>query len=154
MRELKLSGKIIPLRFMDRTRTVQDWKCKRSRYWGYEHEGRGLSKTSTSIELFMGITIHDSLAAIAHFQKAGETVPIDAIASTAFKQMFDNLTLGHENDYEAIDYANEQATLTEGLLRGFHKHVWPRLMETYPKIVAIETEMEYPLGEDVDSDGN
>lgn len=37
----------------------------------------------------------------------------------------------------------EQAALIEGMLRGFHKHVWPRQRRDYPEIVAIEQEMIY-----------
>lgn len=143
------SPKIIPMRFIDRSRTVQDWKCERSRYWGYEYRGKGISPATTSIELFMGIALHDALSAIAQFHKDGVEVPIDDIATAAHKQLYENLLLGVEGipGADDIEYATEQAVLTEGLIRGFYLHVWPRLMALYPKIVAIETEMNYEMGD-------
>ena len=135
------------IRLVDRTRTVQDWKCPRARYWGYEYEGRGLAKSSTSLALFTGIVLHDALAAIATFTKEGAEVPIDDIASLAFAQLKDELLKESAGviDKESLDFANEQGTLIEGMIRGFYKHVWPRLMEKTRSIVSIEQEMEFNL---------
>ena len=137
------------IRLIDRTRTVADWKCPRARYWGYEYKGRGIVKASTSLELFTGITIHDSLATIALLTLDDKDVPIDDIAQAAYNQMYAELLPDEGLQIaEAIDYAKEQATLTEGLIRGFYKHVWPRLMDMYPHIICSEEEMEYPLTDD------
>lgn len=133
------------IRLIDRTRTVEDWKCPRSRYLGYELGGRGITKSSQGIELTTGIIVHDCLAAIATFTQAGQTVPIDDIAITAYKDMYVRLT-GANQSAEAVEFAREQGTLIEGMIRGFYKHVWPKLMLKYPKIVKIEAEMEYDLG--------
>lgn len=134
------------IRLLDRTRTVADWKCPRARYWGYEYMGRGITKSATSLELFMGITIHDALAAIA----TAPDLSIDTIAEAAQIQMYEELIriAGETVMPEHVEFAREQAALTEGLIRGFHKHVWPRLMDQYPTIVAVEQEMEYNLYED------
>lgn len=134
------------IRLIDRTRTVQDWKCPRSRYWGYEYQGRGLTKSGTSLELFIGIVTHDAMAAIATLTKEGKEVPIDEIARAAFCQVHEEIirAAGDVVLPETHDFAQEQGTLIEGMLRGFYKHVWPRLMADY-KIVAIEQEMEYNL---------
>lgn len=136
----------IPLRLIDRSRTVADWKCPRSRYWNYEYKGRGLAKESTSLPLFTGITVHDALASIASLHSRGFDVDIDGIADAANAQMKENLLVGYKGVVEsgADEFAKEQGALTEGLIRGFYAHVWPRLMVDY-KIVAVETEMEYEL---------
>lgn len=126
----------------DRSRVVQDWKCPRSRYWGYEFNGRGVRKAATSLELFTGITVHDCLAAIATQQLEGG-VDIDTIASVAFSAMKKQLLEASEGEVGADEFANEQATLTEGMLRGFYRHVWPRLLAEYPVIKFIEKEVEY-----------
>src|SRR3990167_7465798 len=42
------------------------------------------------------------------------------------------------------DVANEQCALAEGLLRGFHRAVWPRICADYPEVVMCEKEMTYP----------
>lgn len=132
------------IRLVDRTRTVTDWKCPRARYWGYEYLGRGVTKSSTSLELFIGTTVHDALAAIA---TGG--IDIDEIARAAFKQVYEEIIVsaGGVIQTDVEDFAKEQGTLAEGMIRGFHKHVWPRLMTQYPKIVAVEREMEYQLAE-------
>lgn len=143
------------IRLIDRTRTVSDWKCPRLRYWNYEYQGRGISKSSTSLPLFMGITIHDSLAAIAMYVKDGSPVPIDNLADLASRQMVENLLSPFEGKHvpqDAREFAREQAALVEGLIRGFYLHLWPKLMLN-ASIVAIEQEMEYSLNEVVDDDG-
>jgi hypothetical protein len=138
----------IPLRLIDRTRTVTDWKCPRARFWGYEYLGRGLSKSGQALELFIGITIHDALAFIAKSTQLGDQIDIDHLANAVHKQVYDELmpTDGVILP-EAVEFAKEQATLNEGMIRGFYKHVWPRLMADY-KIVAVEQEMEYALADD------
>ncbi len=130
---------------------MQDWKCPRSRFLGYELNGRGIVKQGTSLELFIGIVVHDAMAAIATLTKDGQKVPIDAIASAAYQQVHDNIAGASEIVLpETAEFAREQGTLIEGMLRGFYKHVWPRLMAEYPVIVAVEQEMEYKL----DPEGN
>ena len=137
------------IRLIDRTRTVQDWKCKRSRYLGYELGGKGIVKKGTSLELFMGITLHDALAAFAIMHSESGSIDIDTVASTARQQMFENLMAdpGDTMMNEALEFANEQATLVEGILRGFHRHVWPRLMLGH-KIVQVEGENEFNLDQE------
>lgn len=140
-------GKLI--RLIDRTRTVVDWGCKRARYYGYEYNGRGIVKDGSSLDLAIGLVIHDAMAAIATFTQKGEPVPIDHIADAAFRQIYDNITESAQDgviESDIQNFANEQASLTEGLIRGFFKHVWPRLMIDYPHIEAIEQEMTYTLG--------
>lgn len=135
------------IRLIDRTRTVTDWKCERARYWGYEYQGRGIVKHGLSIELFIGIVVHDALAAIGTLHLNEKPIPIDEIASLAFQQVYDELLNKNEGllQGEAEEWAREQGTLAEGLIRGYYKHVWPRLLHMYPHVVCVEQEMEYPL---------
>lgn len=135
------------IRLIDRTRTIADWKCPRSRYWGYEWNGRGIVAAGNSIELFMGITLHDALAAIATLTLNDKVVDIDELANTAHRQMYLELAPEINPGIDDVEYATEQASLVEGLVRGFYKHVWPRLMSKYT-IVCTEEEMEWPLTED------
>lgn len=137
------------IRLIDRSRTVQDWKCPRARYWGYEYEGRGIVKAGNSLELFLGITTHDALAAIAISTQTGSPIEIDTLAQAVYSQVHLELSPkeGEVGLPEQVEFAKEQATLIEGLIRGFYKHVWPALMEKY-KIVAVEQELEYKLDPD------
>jgi PD-(D/E)XK nuclease superfamily protein len=134
------------IRLIDRTRTVADWKCPRARYWGYEWGGRGIVKAGDSLPLFMGITLHDALAAIATLTLNSKDVDIDLLASTANAQMQQEL-LPDDGNPDDVEFAGEQAALVEGLIRGFYKHVWPRLMNQYD-IVCTEEEMEWPLDDE------
>lgn len=137
------------IRLIDRSRTVTDWKCPRARYWGYEYLGRGIRPETTSLALSTGIIIHDAMAAIATYERdkpfSNIDVPIDTIANLAFQQMYEALVPEDIQTTEQVTFGKEQASLTEGMIRGFYKHVWPRLMSDYPKIVAIEQEVEYPI---------
>lgn len=130
------------MRFTDRSRTTTDWKCPRRRYLAYEQGGRGWSPSHEAIQLFLGSTVHDGLAAIAVHQ---ERVDIDHIATTAFRSVYD--TLVSERGREGEIFATEQATLIEGMIRGFHKFCWPRLFPEGSKVLAIEQEMEFRLAE-------
>lgn len=123
------------IRLYDRSRVTTDWQCPRRRYWQYEYAGKGVVTGTTALELHMGTVLHDGLAAIA----GGASV--DDIAPLAYQQLY--TALATEDDYDTINFANEQATLVEGLLRGFARHVWPALCERYPTIIAIEQEMTY-----------
>lgn len=128
------------LKLYDRSRSTTDWQCARRRYWNYEYEGTGIIPDATAQELYMGTTIHDAMSAIAHMYLEGK-VDIDLIGDTARKQMYDALV--GDGSYDDINYANEQAALVEGLVRGFYRICWPSLIGSYPNILAIEQEMTY-----------
>lgn len=131
---------IIPLRLISRPRTTLDWKCRRARWWGYEYGGRGVVGNNLSTAMFLGTALHDGLAAIA---TQHPEVDIDQIASTAQKGVYEGLMTEAGGDEGVMEYAQEQGALVEGLLRGFYRHVWPRLIAAYPTIRAIEQEMVY-----------
>lgn len=121
----------------DRSRTTTDWDCPRKRYWGYEFGGAGVRPETDAVELFTGTITHNGLSEIA----AG--ADIDVIAKVAFEAIWAYHAKDGSDSPDAIKTkAYEQATLVEGLLRGFAKHVWPRLSATY-EVVAVEEEMFY-----------
>ncbi len=124
------------LRLFDRSRVVTDWKCSHARYLNYEYGGKGIVSTNQSLELFLGTVIHDSLSGIAR------GLDIDTIAGAAASLVHDNLMESSKAvDGVNPDFVHEQMCLIEGLIRGFHKHVWPKLIKDYPKILFIEEEM-------------
>ncbi len=126
------------LRLYDRSRVTTDWRCPRMRYLQYEYDGKGIVSGNTSLELFIGTTLHDGLAAIAN------GVDIESIAAASQKQILNSLLEQTNGEVDEVDFASEQAALVEGLLRGFYKHVWPRLRAQFPEIVKIEPELLYP----------
>src|SRR4051812_36201098 len=116
------------MRLVDRSRIVADWVCPRKRYWNYEFNGRGVVKDSINQPLHTGSILHDSLAAIATYYKEGQEVDIDLVAFSAAGQMRMTLQEAMEGQPNASDYANEQAALVEGMLRGYYKYTWPKLI--------------------------
>lgn len=142
---------------VDRSRSTTDWTCGRKRWLNYELDGTGIVPANDALQLMMGTIIHDSLAAVATATldaTASSSSPftkidIDGIAELAFKQMFAFLSIGLDSNSDDAKwlYAKEQATLVEGMIRAFYKYQWPRLMEQYPKILAVEQEMPYEYGQ-------
>ena len=130
------------IKLYDRSRSTTDWQCPRRRYWNYEYLGKGIVPDDTPQALYMGTTVHDALSAIARLHLTGK-VDIDLIADTARKQMYEALIDSTDGSFDDVLYANEQAALVEGLVRGFYRRVWPTLIEEYPNILAIEQEMTY-----------
>ena len=130
----------------DRTRIVEGWKCPRKRYLGYHLDGRGVSSSQLQLELFLGIVIHDSLAAIATHQRDRGSVDIDLIADSARQQIFDGLK---DSSPTGGDFAIEQSHLIEAMIRGFARHTWPRLMQQYPTIIAVEQEVVYDIDDQI-----
>ena len=104
-----------------RSGATTDWSCPRKRYYGYEYLGRGISPPETQYELYLGTLIHDGVAAMAH------DVPIDSIVDAGTAQLRAKLLEGREFDSDAQFLADEQCALAEGLLRGFHRAIWPRI---------------------------
>jgi hypothetical protein len=127
----------------DRSRAVCDWRCPRKFFLEYKYDGKGIVPVSTQLELYLGTALHDALAVIANNHIHGG-VDIDLIASTAQQQVVEALS-PQSGEIEDLTFAKEQASLIEGLVRGFHKHIWPRLLTEYPEIVAIEQEVTYPI---------
>ena len=125
------------LRLYDRSRVTTDWTCPRKRYLQYEFEGKGIVSSNTSLDLFMGTVLHDGLAGIAR------GLDIDLIAETARKEMFEILSKNSTGVMEEIDYALEQSSLIEGMIRGFYRQVWPRILNQFPNILFIEEEMRF-----------
>lgn len=134
-----------PLKLYSRSHVTTDWTCPRKRWWNYEYDGTGIVSGNTSLPLFMGTVLHDGLATIATLQLNSQPIDIDLIATTAHDTMYDGLcTLATSDDNTdgALFFASEQSALVEGLLRGFYKHVWPRLMSQYT-VLCVEQEMTY-----------
>ncbi len=129
------------VRLFDRSRSTTDWDCERKRYMAYEMDGRGITTDRVSLPLYEGTCIHDGLAAMAHQQLEGR-VDIDLISRAAHDQMFTALMEQAEGQIDGETFAHEQATLVEGLLRGYYRHLWPRLMAQY-QIKLIEPEVTY-----------
>lgn len=120
-----------------KSRVELDWACPRKRYLQYGYGGKGITTSNTSIELYMGTIIHDGLAGIAH------GLDIDTLATLAKQQLLDTLLAGCIGLNEEVEYAHEQAALVEGLLRGFERAIWPKLIAAYPRIVCLEEDLEY-----------
>lgn len=113
----------------------RDWRCPRSFYHAYKNLG-GLQPASQQLELFLGTALHDGLAVIATQWKNDGEADINLICDTAFKQVCDPLmSVATDSNGTILEekaaFAHEQATLIEGILYAFYKHMWPKLMDQY-----------------------
>lgn len=126
-----------PAILYSRSAVVTDWTCPRKRFYNYEYMGRGITPNETFLELFLGQTVHDGLAAIAH------DIPIDDICTAGIQQLKENILTSMSGQHNVEYFANEQAALVEGMLRGFHRIIWPTMKHQYPDVVAVEQEMVY-----------
>lgn len=133
--------------FYSQSSVGTDWECNRRRYLSSEYAGQGLGIDETSMPLFLGEVLHAGLAAIAH------GVDIDEICSTGEQQIKATLLSGEYVSPDEESYAAEQCALVEGILRGFVRVVWPRLMAEY-EIVAIEQELVFRHNEKGEADLN
>lgn len=135
------------MKLYDRSRVTTDWRCRRRRYYNYEHNGTGIVSGTAAYELYFGTLIHDAMAAIAIQTQSG-SVDIDAIAGAGRDQLFEALS-GAGGDGTADsnrEYAAEQSALCEGLIRGFYRYAWPKLLDLYPEIVVVEQEVVTSYG--------
>lgn len=130
-----------------RPRATSDWTCPRSRYWGYEYMGRGLVRDNMSLNLFLGGSIHDALAAIAVQHPNVDINQIATATQASIHQTIMEHAIDGADEAETQLFGLEQGALVEGMIRGFYKHVWPRLIAQYPIIKAVEQEMIYPHGD-------
>lgn len=131
--------------FHSRPRAQADWKCNRARFYAYDFEG-GIVKDNLSVDLFIGSTLHDALAAIASQHLAGK-VDITKIATISRESVYNTLyeyIKGQKKGEDGQIFALEQATLVDALIRGFYKITWPNLIAQYPKVLFVEQEMIYP----------
>lgn len=128
----------------DRSRVTTDWNCGMKRYWNYEHDGKGVTADALALELFLGTTFHDAAAVIATLQMEKRFIDIDQICAAAYAQVLDTIMGAWDGLDRAKweEFANEQACLSEGLIRAFYRDIWPALMADY-KVVAVEKEFEY-----------
>lgn len=131
--------------FYSKSGVEADERCRRYRYYSNEYDGKGLSKSETSLELFLGQVMHDGLAGIAR------GVPIDDICEKMEEEIFHTLNI--EGDADATNFANEQAALVAGLLRGFARAVWPTIKQNY-EVVLIEAAQVYRHGAEGESRPN
>src|SRR5262245_47884340 len=122
---------------VSRPRAEEDWKCPRRRFWRYEYKGQGIVLSNTSLELFIGTIVHDSLAGIA------KGLDIEDICQALRTQAESSIREVVEDSDDADSFVHEQSCLVEGLVRGFHRGPWQYIKSNYPEIVAIEQDMIY-----------
>lgn len=131
--------------YYSQSRAMKDWSCPRSRYYTYDYDGVGAVQDGVNTDAYLGTVIHSALAGIATWVKRGEPVNIDLLADTARVDVLNALTAqdGEVASAETLLYAAERAALVEGLIRGYYRHVWPRLIQQYPTILEVEREVTY-----------
>ncbi|HYE78340.1 MAG TPA: hypothetical protein VEI97_10160, partial [bacterium] len=119
--------------FYDRSRVSLDWRCPRARWWGNEFESLGIVPFRRALYFDIGDAYHKGVAAL----KAGgdvEEVVNDNLPP--FRRALEGA--GILEDWKI----SEQCALVEGMIRGYAKHVLPRLLQEFA-FIAMEEEFCY-----------
>lgn len=126
----------------DRSRILTYQTCPRARYLGYHFNGLGLAPTSFSVPLQTGTQIHHGLELLL------SGVDVDEACADAVR-LYRSDAEGYLG-IQGVDPANytytinEQAALTEALIRVYSIKQLPKLLEEY-EIIAMEKEYELKL---------
>lgn len=107
------------MRYIDSSRIAADWICPKSRWWGYEFEGRGLSAVEPNPDLQFGLAVAEQ---VDRLRRTGE--------SSASPPILDDHVLMH------------------GLLEAYRQHIWPAWQLAY-ELVGTEIECTRPLAPDL-----
>lgn len=121
------------VRFLDRSRMEADWECPRLRYLNYEIGGRGVQPKGTAFDLEFGTIVHDGIEAAVQ-GKTANTV----------QRVMELVKLQGGEEWEQKQWAG----IGFGLVAGFMRSVWPKLMEQY-ELVSVEREVGIQLTEDL-----
>lgn len=143
-----------PLLFFDRSRVQTDGGCRRARYYLTEYENRGIVLGGRKpLYFIIGDVVHACLDDMSKAAEAGVEVDIallEAVLQPRTAVLWETLwsmSVG-EDEEEGRRLADETSCLVEGLIRGFHRHMWPLLIRDYD-IIGGEREIIY----DYDIDG-
>ena len=124
----------------DRSRTSTDQRCPRQRFLQYHYKGKGIVGVSINFPLRIGSIIHDVIEAVAQGEDwekamAGHLSRFEA-----------DMHLGAFDPY----FAKEQLSLVEGMLRGFVRYRWPRILDEFPRVFSVEMETTVDLGDGIE----
>lgn len=117
--------------YFSHSRAEADSYCPRKRYLSSEWGGTGLEATQGGWDMLFGNIIHKYL----NLQAMGAG--------------FGYTDIRHEVQVEAIKYfgenmAKDYAALAEGLVRGFVKSIWPRLMSEFEVVESEQLKSFIP----------
>jgi hypothetical protein len=121
----------------DRSRIVAYRNCPRLRWLGYEWDGTGLETTHKAEALHVGLVVHEAIAGML----GGEALDL------ALAGALETFTDGLAHDAPS-HYVREQSALVEGLIRTWHLHLMPALLEQY-EVVSVEREWPWMVADDL-----
>jgi len=129
---------------VDRSRIVARQECPRMRYLGYDFEGRGLAAKAGSLPLIDGIILHEGFARLFR----GED--LERVLADLDQQYFNMLKDHplHKDVKETAFLYREQVALIEGILRAWHHHRLPMLLEEY-EVVSVEQAFSWQMSSEV-----
>ena len=113
----------VEMRYVDSSRVAADWICPKSRYWGYEHEGIGITGIETNPDLAFGLRVAECVDGL----RAGN---------------------GHATGHPSSPATSDDETLLCGLLTAYQQHIWPSWLEGF-ELIGTEVECAHPLSPSV-----
>ncbi len=123
----------MPIIFSQNRRAV-DHKCHRARYWYTLFDGRGVVAKDEAQALTFGDVVHQAIATLHR----GAT-PLDAVVAEV-RSRLSLMPPGRS--------ASEFLALGEGLVRGYHRAILPRLLQDY-EVVLVEARTLYTYGDTI-----
>jgi hypothetical protein len=131
-----MSGQVI---VFDRSRMSDDQKCRRLRYWRYEHAGTGVERAGEWMDLLVGTATHIGIDSLVLGRTVDDAVAIGREAMMAARRA------GPIQVYHAGPDANadfeEGMSLLEALVRGWEAVRLRPLLTTY-EVLAVERECQ------------
>jgi hypothetical protein len=119
-----------------------DWKCPRSRYWHTLYKGRGIERTTLSLDPTLGQIEHTAI-----YQLLAEGRLVDEVAAAAAAEIREVLSgtwrsTIQDRIADQEQFANEMAALCAGLVYGWDRLIKPRLLAEFD-VFAMEKELRF-----------
>lgn len=123
---------------------IEDWqKCRRKRWWSYEWGGTGLAPVRKSSDLYIGIAVHEGLAAL--FGEDGVSTAVEKSLITFNLDCSEAGIVGIDGSEQDMD---EARALIEALVRGWAAIKLPEWLRDYD-ILEVEREESMQLAPDM-----
>lgn len=132
---------------VDRSR-IEAWqKCPRSRWWGYEYEGRGLQSAQPVAALEIGKAVHAGIACLLREASMPNIELAVAAACGGFRDVTVPTAAIVDNEGQPQD-VEEALALIEALVRAWAAVRLPAWLQEY-EVVAVEREEILELGPNI-----
>lgn len=127
--------------------------CHRRRWFQYHYLGHGITLTSQSVPLLQGSCVHEAIELMVkkYIKTKQAEIDIDYGVEVGIRKYWTDVKqhgLTGTPTTEQDRVIREQVALVEVLIRLWVMMEWP-IIKAYYKIIAVEFEIQYPIGDDI-----